>query len=103
MARRIVIFITVIFATLGIGVVAALLWVTSESGSKKVSTKLQSKILDATGLEIRFDLIELDIFPPRIRVQGIKGRHLGEAISCTIEEAELTPNWLPRRLVSTTF
>lgn len=94
MARRIVIFMTAIFATLGIGVAALLLWVTSESGSQQISKRLRLTILDRTGVEILFDQIELDIFPPRIRVQGIDAKRTKGELSCSIEEAELTPDWL---------
>ena len=92
LVKRIAIFISATFATLGVVVAAALFWMTSDEGARHISNELKKKVRSHTGVDIAFERIEIDLFPPRIRVQGIEGNDRTKRIVCTVDEAELAPS-----------
>lgn len=94
MAKRIAIFVGVLFSILGIAVVGTLLWVTSDAGSKTVSNKLKTAVFEKTGIEISFEKIGINLFPPRISVQEISSKDSAGHFSCTVAEAELSPDFI---------
>ena len=98
MLKRLALFAAVLFGLAGLLVVGALLWVTSDEGSKRVSDKLKTAVYDKTGIEMSFEKIGINLFPPRISVQQIKGKDKDGRFSCAVDEAELSPD-LPALLM----
>ncbi len=94
MAKRIAILFAAVFAFMGIVVIAALLYVTSESGSKTISEKLKADVYRHTNIEISLEKIGISLFPPGISVSGIKGKDQVGRFDCSLDEAELRPSIL---------
>ncbi|MCP4679377.1 MAG: hypothetical protein GY854_28585 [Deltaproteobacteria bacterium] len=91
MARRIGIFLLILLAVTGLLVGGLLVWATSETGSKYISGKLRAQMLKDTGLDMSFGDVDLDMFPPRIRVNDITAGEQRGRVKCSIEEAEFAP------------
>lgn len=92
MVKRIAIFSVSLLLAAVLIAVGALLWVTSDAGSRIISDRLKAELLDKAGIEISFKKIGVDLFPPRISVQKISGKDKDGRFFCTMEEAELSPN-----------
>ncbi len=92
--KRIAIFFGIIFGLLGSIVMGLLIWLTSDAGSSTVSNKLKTEVLKNTGIEISFEKIGINLFPPRISVQAISGKDKRGRFQCTVDEAELSPNFI---------
>jgi hypothetical protein len=90
-ARRIGIFLLALIAAIGLAVGGLLIWVTSESGSRYVSTRLRAVINRDTGFDMSFGDIDLELLPPRIRISSISAGDKKGAVKCSIEEAEFAP------------
>ncbi len=91
MARRIGIVVLVTVAVLGVLVAGVLLFATSETGAKLISDKLRDRMKQETGLDLSFTDIDLDFFPPRIRVSSVQAGDKQARVSCTVDEAEFAP------------
>ncbi|MCP4602568.1 MAG: hypothetical protein GY847_18970 [Proteobacteria bacterium] len=91
MARRFGIFLLVLLATSGLAVGGLLIWATSETGSQFISGKLRTQLRRDIGLDMSFSDVDLDILPPRIRVNSIMAADEKGRVKCSIEEAEFAP------------
>ena len=91
MARRIGILVFAIFAVLGLITGGLLIFATSERGSQYISGRLRDQMKKETGLYLSFNNIDLDIFPPRIRVTSVLASDEENRVSCSVEEAEFAP------------
>jgi translocation and assembly module TamB len=90
-AKRIAIFCVSFLAIIGLTVAGVLVWITSESGARFVSAELRNELKNQTGLDVTFSNIDLELFPPRIRVRSITAGDIGDRVDCAIEEAEFAP------------
>lgn len=79
---------------LGTTLIGVFFWATSEGGSHRISEELRGRIREQTGLDISFDRLEVELFPPRIRVIKVRALHSEFDLSCTAEETEFAPDAL---------
>ncbi len=91
MARRFGIFLLVLLAAAGLLAAGLLIWATSESGARFISSELRTQIRKDTGFDMSFGDVDLDIIPPRIRLNDIEAGDEKGRVKCTIEEAEFAP------------
>ncbi len=94
MARKIALIAFAVTALLGIAFAGVLWWATSEWGSHRISQELRGRVRELSGLDITFEGLEVDFFPPRIRVTRVLARHLELDLSCRADEAEFAPDAL---------
>jgi translocation and assembly module TamB len=83
-------------ALLLIGLIAttALLYATSEPGSRRISAAVRDAIREQTGFVIAFSKIDIGVLPPRLTLRGITAWDTEGRVACAIEEAELAPDVL---------
>lgn len=94
MAKRMGKILLALVVLIGLLAAGALLFVTSESGSKWISQKLHDGLKKQTGLEVEFRDIDLALFPPRLLLEDLKARGVEFDLGCTLDEAEVSPNAL---------
>jgi hypothetical protein len=84
----------VFLAVVGLLAGGVLAWATSESGSQFISEKLRESVKREYGVDITFRDIDIEFFPPRLRLQEITATDGKGRVGCTIEEAEVAPDAL---------
>ncbi len=92
MVRRFAGFLFILLAIVGLTTGGLLIWATSESGSRFISSKLRTQLRKDMGLDISFANIDLEIFPPRIQVRDLVADDAKKRVHCTVEEAEFAPS-----------
>ena len=94
MLKRIGKILFVALLIIGIAAMAALLYATSEPGSRRISAAVRDAIREQTGFVVAFSKIDVGVLPPRLTLRGITAWDTEGRVSCAIEEADLAPDVL---------
>jgi translocation and assembly module TamB len=92
--KRIGKIVFLVLAIIGLVATAALLYATSEPGSRRISAAVRDAIKEQTGFVIAFNKIDIGVLPPRLTLRGITANDTEGRVACAIEEAELAPDVL---------
>jgi autotransporter translocation and assembly factor TamB len=92
--KRVGLILFIAVAAIGLALAGTLLWATSASGSRTISRWVREALVRQTGLEVTFSKIDLDLFPPRVRIRDAAARDVQGRVACTVAEAEMAPDAL---------
>jgi len=92
--KRLAKILFVFLAVVGLLTGGVLAWATSESGSRFISGKLRESIKREFAVDISFRDIDIEFFPPRLSLRDITAADDKGRVSCSIDEAEISPDAL---------
>ena len=94
MAKRIARVILAFILLVGLLAAGALVFVSSDYGSGWISKKFHEGVRRQTGLEVTFQKVDLEFFPPRLLLEKLKINGVDLDVTCVVEEAEVSPDAL---------
>jgi hypothetical protein len=94
MLKRVGQILFIALAVLGLITTAAILYATSDAGSRRISAAVRDAVKEQTGFIVTFENIDLGALPPRLTLRNITAEDAAKRVSCSIEEAELAPDVL---------
>ncbi|MDD5308808.1 MAG: translocation/assembly module TamB domain-containing protein [Deltaproteobacteria bacterium] len=92
MFKRVGLIVFIAVAAIGLALAGTLLWATSAPGSRTLSRWVRESLVKQTGLDVTFAKIDLDLFPPRVRIRDATARDVQGRVVCTVAEAEMAPD-----------